>query len=111
MVRGRFKTDTGIMFSSSALQEELGMDPYNLYPYVTPRPPHLPLSPGTDRIRDLPAKEIPLRARNRLRKKKAPLVDHDAEPDMHTLIEGAMKDVKSKMILPLSEEELVFFWH
>src|SRR5258708_6019475 len=106
MVRECFKADTGIMFDFSTLQEELGMDPYSLYPYVTTRPPLLPLSPGTNRIRNPPTKEIPLRAHNRLRMKKAPLVDYDAEPDMHTLIEGAMKDAKSKMTPPLSEEEL-----
>ena len=94
------------MFDSSTLQEELGMDPYSLYRYVTPPPPPLLLSPGTDPIRNPPAKEIPLRARNRLRKKKALLVDHGAELDMHTLIEGAMKDAKYKMTPPLSEEEL-----
>jgi len=97
MVRGCFKADTGIMFDSTALQEELGMDPSSLYPYVTPRPPPLPLSPGTDRIRNPPAKEIPIRARNYLRK-KAPLSNHDAEPepDMHTLVEKAMKDAKPR---------------
>ena len=106
MVRECFKTNTGIMFNSAALQE-LGMDPSSLYPYVTPRPPPLPLSPGTDRIRNPPAKEIPIRAHNHLRKKKAPPADHDAEPepDMHTLIEEATKDTKSKMTPPLSEEE------
>ena len=104
MVRECFKTGTGIMFDSSALQE-LGMDPSSLYPYVTPRPPPLPLSPGTDRIRNPPAKDIPIRARNPFWKKKAPLTDHDAEPDVHTLIEGAIKDAKSKMTPPLSEEE------
>jgi hypothetical protein len=108
MVRECFKADTGIMFNSSALQEELGIDPSSLYPYVTPRPPPLPLSPGTDRIRNPPAKEIPIRrAGNHFWKKKAPLPDHDAEPepDMHTLIESAVKDAKSKMKPPLSEEE------
>ena len=106
MVRECFKADTGIMFNSSALQEELGMDPSSLYPYVTPRPPPLPLSPGINRIRSPPAKEIPIRARNYL-KKKTPLVNDDAEPepDMHTLIEKAMKDAKSKVTPPLSEEE------
>ena len=93
------------MFDASTLQEELGMDPYGLYRYVTPPPPSLLLSSGTDPIRNPPAKEIPLRARNRLRK-KALLVDHGAELDMHTLIESAMKDAKSKMTPPLSEEEL-----
>ena len=105
MVRECFKTDTGIMFNSSALQEDLGIDPSSLYPYVTPRPPPLSLSPGIDRIRSPPAKEIPIRGRNHFWKKKAHLADNNAQPDMHTLIEGAMKDAKSKMTPPLSEEE------
>jgi hypothetical protein len=58
MVRECFKADTGIIFDSSTLQELLGMDPYSLYPYITSRPPPLPLSHGTDRIRNPP--EIPL---------------------------------------------------
>jgi hypothetical protein len=91
MVRECFKAATGIMFNSSALQEDLGMDPSSLYPYVTPRPPLLLLSPGIDRIRNPPAKEIPIRAHNYFWK-KAPSANHDAEPepDMHTLIEGAV---------------------
>jgi hypothetical protein len=93
MVRECFKAATGIMFNSSALQDELGMDPSSLYPYVIPRPPPLPLSPGIDRIRNPPAKEIPIQTRNHLRKKKAPLA-HEA-----------MKDAKLKMTPPLSEEE------
>ena len=93
------------MFNTSALQEKLGMDPTTLYPYVTPRPPPLPLSPSTDRIRNPPAKEIPIRSRNRL--KKTPPADHDAEqvPYMRTPIEDAMKDAKSKTAPPLTEEE------
>lgn len=39
------------------------MDPSTLYPLVKPRPLLPPLSP-TDRIRNLPAKEIPIRAYN-----------------------------------------------
>lgn len=62
MVRECFKAKTGIMFNSSALKE-IGMDPLTLYPLVKPRPLLPPLSP-TDRIRNLPAKEIPIRAYN-----------------------------------------------
>jgi hypothetical protein len=108
MVRECFKANTGIMFNSSALQE-LGLDPSTLYPYVTPRPLPLPLSPGTDRIRNPPAKEIPIRAYNHLKKKKTLPAYRDAEPepDMHTLIEQSMKDAKSKttQLLSLGSEE------
>ena len=46
------------------------------------------------------------RSRNHLKKKTSP-ADHDAEqePDMHTLVEDAMKDRKSKTAPPPTEEE------
>ncbi|RDB14791.1 hypothetical protein Hypma_016547 [Hypsizygus marmoreus] len=46
MVRQCFKTNTGIMFDSEALRK-IGLDPSSLYPFVTPRPPPLPVGPET----------------------------------------------------------------
>jgi len=102
MVRECFKANTGIMFNSSALKE-IGMDPLTLYPFVKPRPAPLPLSP-TDRIRNLPAKEIPIRAHNYLRKRKEK-VPPETEADMHSLIKEAMKGTKSKTTQFLGSEE------
>lgn len=42
MIRECFKTNTGIMFDSQRLRQ-LGLDPTTLYPFVTPRPPALPV--------------------------------------------------------------------
>ncbi|KAK0202279.1 hypothetical protein DFS33DRAFT_1066708 [Desarmillaria ectypa] len=42
MIRECFKTKTGIMFDSQHLRQ-LGLDPTTLYPFVTPRPPPLPV--------------------------------------------------------------------
>jgi len=99
------------MFNTSALQE-LGMDPSSLYPYVTPRPPPLPLTPSKDRIRNPPEKEIPIRGHNYLKKKKKQTQDEDEdeEADIHTLIKETKDDVKSKktaqpLMLVGSEEE------
>jgi hypothetical protein len=86
MVRECFRANTGIMFNSSALKQ-IGMDPSTLYPFVKPRPPPLPLSP-TDRIRVPPAKEIPIRSHNYLRKRKQK-ASPETEADMHTLIREA----------------------
>ena len=108
MVRECFKTDTGIMFNTSALQE-LGMDPSSLYPYVTPRPPPLPLTPSEDRIRNPPAKEIPIRGHNYLKKKKKQTPHEDEEePDVHTLIKETLDGGKSKKTaqpMPVGSEE------
>jgi hypothetical protein len=46
MIRECFKAETGILFDASRLRE-LGLDPATLYPYVRPRPPHLPVGPET----------------------------------------------------------------
>jgi len=94
------KANTGFMFNSSVLQEELGMDLYILYPYVTPCSPPLPLSHGTDHIRNPPTKEIPIGRVITSRRRPLFLIM------TRTLVESAMKDVKSKVIPPLSEEEL-----
>jgi len=106
MVRECFKTNSGIIFNTSALQE-LGMDPSSLYPYVTPRPPPLPLTPSKDRIRNPPEKEIPIRGHNYLKMKKRGTPHEDEEEsDIHTQTKD---DVKSKTAQPLmlvgSEEE------
>ncbi|GLB38791.1 putative uncharacterized alpha/beta hydrolase domain (DUF2235) [Lyophyllum shimeji] len=50
MVRECFKTNTGIMFDSQALRG-IGLDPTTLYPYVTPRPPPLPV--GSEAYQEL----------------------------------------------------------
>jgi len=97
------------MFNTSALQE-LGMDPSSLYPYVTPRPPPLPLSLSKDRIRNLPAKEIPIRGHDYLKKtKKQTPHEGEEEPDIHTLIKETLSDGKSKKtgqpLMPLGSEE------
>jgi len=42
MIRECFKTGTGIMFDAQRLKE-VGLDPATLYPFVTPRPPPLPI--------------------------------------------------------------------
>jgi len=42
MIRECFKTGTGIMFDAQGLKE-VGLDPATLYPFVTPRPPPLPI--------------------------------------------------------------------
>jgi hypothetical protein len=42
MIRECFKTNTGIMFNAHALRDT-GLDPTTLFPFVTPRPPPLPL--------------------------------------------------------------------
>ncbi|KAF8224463.1 hypothetical protein L208DRAFT_1311097 [Tricholoma matsutake] len=46
MVRECFKTNTGIMFDTQALRN-IGLDPSTLYPFVTPRPPPLPVGNAT----------------------------------------------------------------
>jgi hypothetical protein len=102
MVRECFKANTGMMFNSSALKE-IGMDPSTLYPFVTLRPAPPSLSP-TDRIRNPPAKEIPIRAHNYLRKRKEK-APPETETDMHTLIEEATKGTKSKITQLLGSEE------
>jgi hypothetical protein len=81
------------MFKSSALKE-IGMDPSTLYPFVKPRPPPPPLSP-TDRIRNPPAKEIPIRPHKHLRKKKQK-ARPETEPDMQTLIKGRTEGARSE---------------
>ncbi|KAJ7242129.1 hypothetical protein C8J57DRAFT_1452544 [Mycena rebaudengoi] len=53
MVRECFKTNSGIMFDCEGLRS-IGMDPASLYPFVAPRPPHLPV--GSHRLRPIPSK-------------------------------------------------------
>lgn len=65
MIRECFKTNTGILFLSDRLPS-IGMDPTTLYPYVTPRPPMLPLNDLT--LRKHPTVEIPIRLHSTLRK-------------------------------------------
>jgi len=77
MVRECFKANTGIMFVSDALRE-IGLDPATLYPFVLPRPPPLPLKSSdgkVQRIRNFPAKEIPIKPHAYLKKKFRP--DHE----------------------------------
>ncbi|KAG2009454.1 hypothetical protein CC2G_012391 [Coprinopsis cinerea AmutBmut pab1-1] len=68
MVRECFKAGTGIMFKSDRLYE-IGLDPTTLYPFVTPRPPPLPIT-EEHKLRKHPAKEIPIRPQALLTKKK-----------------------------------------
>ena len=57
MIRECFKTNSGIMFNSESLFD-IGLDPCTLYPFVTPRPPPLPV--GSNRIQKPPATPIPI---------------------------------------------------
>ncbi|TFK33598.1 hypothetical protein BDQ12DRAFT_690919 [Crucibulum laeve] len=67
MIRECFKANTGIMFDAEGLRG-IGLDPSTLYPFVTPRPPPLPV--GDNKIRPRPAQPIPVRLTSRLRKQK-----------------------------------------
>jgi uncharacterized protein (DUF2235 family) len=55
MIRECFKTGTGIMFDPKRLQE-VGLDPGSLYPFVLPRPPHLPVGSVQIQSHSEPAK-------------------------------------------------------
>ncbi|KAJ7133386.1 hypothetical protein C8R44DRAFT_870789 [Mycena epipterygia] len=52
MIRECFKTNSGIMFDSEGLRS-IGLNPEDLFPFVKPRPPALPV--GTARIRPIPS--------------------------------------------------------
>ncbi|KAG5648766.1 hypothetical protein DXG03_000114 [Asterophora parasitica] len=54
MIRECFKADSGITFISDDLRR-LGLDPANLYPYVLPRPPALPVAGA--QIQHIPSPE------------------------------------------------------
>jgi len=55
MVRECFKTNTGIMFDARGLRD-LGLDPSTLHPFVTPRPPPLPVGNATVETLKSPSK-------------------------------------------------------
>ena len=76
------------------------MDPLSLDPVVKPRPP-LPLLSPTDRIRNPPAQEIPIRTHNYLRKRKQK-GPKTTEADMQTLIRKETQGTRSE-----EEEDLL----
>ncbi|KAF8157843.1 hypothetical protein B0H34DRAFT_431646 [Crassisporium funariophilum] len=97
MVRECFKTNTGIMFKSDALRD-IGLDPTTLYPFVTPRPPPLPV--GSHRLQDPPAKPIPIKPHAMLMKKKSipditRLLEASKIPFLGTEEEEELKDAMS----------------
>jgi hypothetical protein len=65
MIRECFKANTGILFMSDRFTS-IGMDPTTLYPYVTPRPPMLPLNNLT--LRKHPTVEPPIRPQSTSKK-------------------------------------------
>lgn len=69
MIRECFKANTGIMFETESLKE-IGLDPSTLYPFVTPRPPPLPVKQEEHKIRKPPADPIPVRLHATLTKKR-----------------------------------------
>jgi hypothetical protein len=71
MVRECFKTNTGIMFDTQALRN-IGLDPSTLYPFVTPRPPPLPV--GDAIVEKLKTPSMLGRFLVQLRLKKKPFV-------------------------------------
>jgi len=96
MVRECFKTNTGIMFCSVRLRE-IGLDPSTLYPHVKPRPP--PLAITDHKIRNPPAKPIPIRTHKLLTKLHHPdvhkkLMEH-AIPFLGSEEEEEVRDAMS----------------
>jgi hypothetical protein len=79
MIRECFKANTGMLFDAQRLRE-LGLDPATLYPYVRPRPPPLPVSPGTKIESPRPRTSRLRRLFSRRRNPDVPA----AEPPPHT---------------------------
>ena len=110
MIRECFKTKSGILFNYHALSK-IGLDPSTLHPVVTPRP--CALSPGpNDRIRDLPAKPIPIPIDDYSRKKEKHhnlLKDSGCENRLGTEEEEELNDALSPKYDQLSIKKLWWF--
>lgn len=98
MIRECFKANTGIMFDTAGLKK-IGLDPATLYPFVTPRPPPLPVANAM--VQKTPTvtvvdKLATLVERIRLRKREAmPISRADLQVNVGTEEEEELKDALS----------------
>ena len=109
MIRECFKTNTGIMFNTQSFAS-VGLDPSTLYPFVTPRPPALPVGPGLC-IRDMPATPIPINILALSKKKESHpdlLKESGSEDAFGTEEEEDLKDTLSPIYDQLSLEK--YWW-
>lgn len=101
MIREVFKANTGIMFNSESLRD-IGLDPTTLYPFVTPRPPRLPVGSAHIESRPLPpsklrriASHITSKLRKRLDPEAGRVVTKPLEVTVGTEEEEDLKDALS----------------
>jgi len=101
MIRECFRTDTGIIFNTQGLRD-LGLDPSTLYPFVTPRPPPIPVGEAT-------IKELPRGRPSRIHryfshlKKKTPLI---SGPDIDPAPVNLTETGKAARVGTEEEEDL-----
>ena len=77
MVRECFKINSGIMFDTHSLRN-IGLDPSTLYPFVTPRPPPLPVGDAVVEKLKTPSNLGRFLAHMRLKKKPAQVIQEIA---------------------------------
>ncbi|KAF8074124.1 hypothetical protein FPV67DRAFT_1480849 [Lyophyllum atratum] len=94
MVRECFKANTGMMFDAQALRG-IGLDPMSLFPYVTPRPPPLPV--GSEAYENLTEVSIFERLISRVKKPKVAAATSFVPKANNEVVNEELEDLKDAL--------------
>jgi hypothetical protein len=100
MIRECFKANTGILFNVNGLRE-LGLDPLTLYPFVTPRPPPIPV--GNAIFQEPPKQSLSWFQRILSIFTRKPITG--SLPDITSLPVVAVNKAKAPEVVPVGTEE------